>query len=243
MAFIRAYIDESGIHDQSPVTSVAIIMSKPSLWQQWTKEWNVEKAPIDVFHSTDCANFKREFKGWNQGRRDAYVANLLPVIGRFPFVGHVMGIDNRDVAKLQDDFPKATNTIRTPYITCLQLALHRTLDYLNEVGGDDRIAFVHEDNDYKGEATACFDWMRSLPAHRGRSMSFTFASKKDAPPLQAADCFAYEGNKRIRNIGGPERRAWRALNPERNKVRLDHLEYNGIKGWMEGLERQGVQVR
>ena len=243
MAFLRAYIDESGIHDGSDVTAVATIISRPLLWQKWTREWNAAKAPIKIFHAVDCANLKREFLGWEPPERDRYVANLLPVIGRFQFAGHVTGIDNRDVEKLRPEFPKIGKHIRLPYITCLQIALHRTLDYLNDQGSTDRVAFVHEDNDYKGEALQCFDWMKALPAYNAREMSFTFASKKSAPPLQAADCFAYEGHKRIKNIDGPERRAWRALNPGRDKVRLDHFEYNGIKLWLERLEREGAQVR
>ena len=243
MGFIRAYIDESGVHAGSPVTTVAIILSKPSLWRAWNSEWNVAKAPIRVFHSNECANLTGDFDGWTKEARDAYVANLLPVIGRFNFVGQVTGIDNRDLAKVRAEFPKAEKVTGSPYMQCLQLALHRTLNYLNESGGNDRIAFVHETNDYKGQALACFDWLSKLPEYREREMSFTFATKAGAPPLQVADCFAYEGNKRIRNIDGKERRAWRAMNPGRNKIRLDHLEYNGIKGWFEGLERQGVQVR
>lgn len=243
VVFLRVYIDESGIHDPSPVTTVAVILSQPKLWRKWTAEWNLAKAPIKVFHAEECANLRGAFKGWDATERDAYVANLLPVIGRFHFAGHVVGIDNRDVERLQAEFPRVKDRISLPYMTCLQLALHRTLDYLNDLGGNDRVGFIHEDNDYKGAALACFDWMKTLPAYAGREMSFTFASKKQAPPLQAADCFAYEGNKRIRNIDGPERRAWRAMNPARNKIRLDHFEYNGLKNWLEGLERQGVQVR
>lgn len=235
VAFVRAYLDESGTHDGSDVTTVSVILSRPTLWKEWTKAWNVAKAPIKVFHSTDCANFRREFEGWDKEYRDRYVANLLPVIGRFDFIGLVMGIDNRDVARLASEMPGARDTIGSPYMVCLQMALHRTLDYLNELGVNDRIAFVHEDNDFQAEAHRCFDWMKGLPSYRDREMTLSFAPKKLAPPLQAADVFAYEGNKRIRNIDGPERRAWRALNPERSKVRLDHLEYNGIKRWMESV--------
>lgn len=204
---------------------------------------DVAKAPVKVFHAVDCANLKREFEGWSPTRRDEFVAKLLPVIGKFDFVGHVMGINNHDVEKLSSEIPGVKRVMHSPYMVCLQMVLHRTLDYLNERGVSDRIAFVHEDNDFKHGARMCFEWMKTLPAYRQRSMSLMFAAKADAVPLQAADIFAYEGNKRIRNIDGPERRAWRAINPGRDKVRLDHLEYGGIKGWMEGLERQGVQVR
>ena len=241
VAFIRAYIDESGIHDNSPVTTVAVILSKPTFWREWTKAWNAAKRPIEIFHAADCANLKGEFKGWERADRDAYVARLLPVIGQFKFIGHVMGIKNDDLARVQAELPRTMNAISSPYITCLQLALTRTLNYLNEHDTNDRIAFVHENNDHMGEALACFEWLKARPEYKDRRMTFTFAGKKDAPPLQAADCFAYEGNKRIRKIDGPERRAWRAMNPGHNKVRLDHLEYHGLKGWMTALTTGAAQ--
>ena len=242
MAFVRAYIDESGTHDGSNVTTVAVILSRPTLWEEWSKRWNQTKAPIKVFHSVECANLRGAFKGWTASDRDRYVAKLLPIIGEFDFIGHLTGIDNRDVDRLASKTPRVRQEISSPYMICLQMALHRTLDYLNELGVDDRISFVHEDNDFQAEAHRCFNWMKVLPEYAGRSTSLMLAPKKEAVPLQAADIFAYEGNKRIRNIDGPERRAWRALNPERSKVRLDHLEYNGIKCWMEELERQGLPV-
>ena len=183
VAFVRAYIDESGTHDGSPVTTVAVILSKPTRWINWTSAWNVAKSPINVFHATDCANLKGEFDGWEKSDQIKYVSNLLPVIGRFAFAGHVVGIDNRDVKRLRGEFAKVNEHIRLPYLTCLQLALHRTLDYLNETGESHRVAFVHEDNGYKGEAMACFDWMKTLPAYKGFEMTLTFAGKKDAGAL------------------------------------------------------------
>jgi Protein of unknown function (DUF3800) len=244
VAFYRAYIDESNIHAGAPVTSVAIILSRPTLWKNWTRGWNATKAPIKIFHAVDCANFRGEFEGWSVEKRDTYVAKLLAVIGRFQFVGEVFAIDNRDVERARKQFSGMDGAINSPYLTCLQLAMHRITEYLARHHQGDKIAFIHEENDFKREALICFDWIKSLPENRGLDLvSFKFAAKKDAVPLQAADVFAYEGAKRIKNRNGPERRAWRALNPGRNKVTLDHLEYDGIMNWMKRLEREGVQIR
>ena len=38
------------------------------------------RRPIKVFHSTDCAAYQGEFESWAKEERDAFVAQLLPVI-------------------------------------------------------------------------------------------------------------------------------------------------------------------
>jgi hypothetical protein len=39
-------------------------------------------------------------------------------------------------------------------------------------------------------------------------------------PLQAADVLAYEGNKRLRDVDRPTRRAWTAINPNSDRIRV-----------------------
>jgi hypothetical protein len=39
-------MDESGVHDGSPVIAVAAYVARPRQWQDWTKRWNVAKRPI-----------------------------------------------------------------------------------------------------------------------------------------------------------------------------------------------------
>jgi len=67
-------------------------------------------------------------------------------------------------------------------------------------------------------------------------MSLTFAQKTEAVPLQAADILAYEGNKRLRRPEGKERRAWRAINPNRNKVGLHYLDMHKLEKLVEIAE-------
>ena len=70
IAVIRSYMDESGIHDNSPVVTVGTYFGRPSQWKLFTKEWNKRKRPIKVFHAADCQNLKGEFEGWDETERD-----------------------------------------------------------------------------------------------------------------------------------------------------------------------------
>jgi len=67
---LKVAMDESGVHDGSPVIAVAAYVARPRQWQDWTKRWNVAKRPIKVMHAVDCQNLTDEFKGWLREQRD-----------------------------------------------------------------------------------------------------------------------------------------------------------------------------
>lgn len=71
--------------------------------------------------------------------------------------------------------------------------------------------FVHEVNDFKGEAIRAFDYVKTTLNPRRIPMTLKFGTKLEFPPLQAADVFAYEGGKFVKIPIGKPRRAWTAL--------------------------------
>jgi len=243
VAFLRAYMDESGTHDGSPVTSVGLCLAKPSTWSRWTKRWNAEKGQIKVFHASDCANLRGEFKGWKPNERDEFVKNLLRVIPELEILSCVVGFSNGDLSEVLKRYPKFQFAFDDPYEACFTIALGLVLDELNVVGTNDRFAIIHEDNDKKGALCRCVDFIRGEARHQNRNISITFAAKKEAVPLQAADIFAYEGNKRLRNPEGPERRAWRAINPNRDNVQLSYYGRKEIEKWLGALNRGEIELR
>lgn len=243
VAFQRLYADESGTHEGSPVTCVGMFMARPTEWKKWTKDWVRQKKPINVFHAVDCANLRGEFKKWNKQERDEYVANLLPVIAKHRLKGNVVGFQNEALERVRRIFPKIDRVLESTYEVCFLMALTLFLDQMKRLGIHDRIAVVHEDNDFKSEALAAFEWLKMHSEHKDRTMSLTFASKGDAVPLQAADILSYEGNKRIRNLDKKERRAWRAINPDRSHIGLHYYNQQAIEQWLIDLERMGVGLR
>jgi hypothetical protein len=92
VTLLKTYMDESGIHNGAPVVAVAGYISRPKHWRAWTKDWNKAKRPIKVFHAADCANLQGEFVGWDKPRRDAFVANLLPIMPIHELAGIVIGM-------------------------------------------------------------------------------------------------------------------------------------------------------
>ena len=98
------------------------------------------------------------------------------------------------------------------------MAISIIMDFATERGKGERMAFVHEVNDFKGEALKAFEYIKEYLNPRAIPMTMAFGSKADHPPLQAADVLAYEGGKFLKNPTGTPRRAWTALDPDRTRI-------------------------
>lgn len=215
---LKVFMDETGIHDDSTMVAVAGYISRPKFWRAWTKDWNIAKRPIKVFHAADCANFYGEFQGWDKERRDKFVANLLPIIPAHELAGIVIGIRLDDFREAFEGRPELVEMFGTPYTACFQWAISIIMEIASERGTGERIAFVHEVNDYKGEALKAFDYVKKYLNPRNIPITMGFGSKADYPPLQSADVLAYEGGKFLKNPTGTLRRAFTALDPDKSWI-------------------------
>lgn len=226
VTILKVFMDETGIHDDAEIVAVGGYIARPKTWRAWTKDWNVHKRrvpvgrkPINVYHATDCANYWNEFEGWTKEERDPYVAQLLPVIPSHDIAGIVVGVNLVALAEAMKDHPELLEMFGTPYTACFQWAISIIMDFATEYGNGERIAFVHEVNDFKGECQKAFYFIRTELNPRGIPMTLGFGSKADYPPLQAADILAYEGGKFLKK-DSPDmpRRAWTALDPDKTRI-------------------------
>ncbi|MGA2314094.1 MAG: hypothetical protein ABSF87_17325 [Xanthobacteraceae bacterium] len=83
------------------------------------------------------------------------------------------------------------------FSACFHWLVATILELANKYKSNERIAFIHEINDYQGEAVSAFSWIKKVHSMEDRIVSLTFGSKETYTPLQAADILAYEGNKRL----------------------------------------------
>jgi hypothetical protein len=136
---IKVPMDESGVHDDSPVLTVAAYLGRPSDWRSWTKRWNAAKRPIRVFHSTDCQNLRGEFKGWDEGRRDHLVIRLLDVMEEADLPGVVIGIQMDEFRKAMAARKDLLAIFGTPYVACFQWVVQTIINIATELGREERI--------------------------------------------------------------------------------------------------------
>lgn len=233
---IKVAMDESGVHDGSPVLTVAAYVGTPRQWRDWTKRWNIAKRPIKVFHAVDCANFAGEFRGWGAEARDALVIRLLDVIEASNLLGIVIGLHMdhfREAMQGRDDLRAIFGT---PYTAIFHWVVQSIINITNTLGREERIGFVHECNDYRQEALDSFAWIKKNGNPSQRVVGLQFAGKEDYTPLQAADILAYEGNKRIRDPSRTLRRPWARLNPD-NRIFAAHFGRENMRELIDRLEK------
>jgi hypothetical protein len=53
---LRVYLDESGVHDGSPIVTVAGYIGRPKEWRAWTSRWVRTLRPIKVYHAACPGN-------------------------------------------------------------------------------------------------------------------------------------------------------------------------------------------
>jgi len=151
VAVLKVYMDESGTHDHSPVVTVAAYVGRPREWQAWTKHWNIAKRPIKVFHAVDAQHLHNEFEGWSDTARDAVVKRVLSVIVESGFPGIVIGIHMDEFRRAFGDRPGLTDVFGTPYGACFQWVVQSLMFMQFKARSSERIALVHECNDYQQE--------------------------------------------------------------------------------------------
>lgn len=238
---INVYMDESGTHDGSPVVAVGAFSARPKIWRKFTTSWNVAKHPIKVFHSTECEALRGEFSGWSAQERNTFVAQLLPVLPKFEIYGDAIGINI-------DDFNNAIKSRLffkklgiTPYGVCFQAVVDNILWRMKESNNNEALAFIHEDNDYKAEAIAAFDYLKQRRQDFSSPMTLAFAPK-ELVPLQAADVLAYEANKRIRKQSRPLRRSLQAIDPDGTRTHIGGIDSSNINELLSRFENNLHQI-
>ena len=115
------------------------------------------------------------------GGRDAYVANLLPILPAHELAGIVIGIDMPTFQKEISNHHELKRMFGEPYSACFQWAISIIMDIASERGKGERMAFVHEMNDYQGEALRAFDFVRDHLNPRSIPMTLAFGAKANRP--------------------------------------------------------------
>jgi hypothetical protein len=236
VAVLQVYLDESGTHYGSPVVTVAAYVARPGQWEAFTAEWTAAIHPIRVYHATDAANCRGEFADWTPAQVADLAKRALPIIPKHTFFAVAVGINLYDYSEAIKENPHLKSLLGEPYGACLQWTMATMLYMRSEAGGSEPIAFVHEYNDYRTEALEVYGYLTEkwgMPSEGG----LMFGSKQQFAPLQAADIFAYEANKRLRDRKQPTRRALDALVPDKGRARIRYFNRENMPTLIETLER------
>jgi len=241
---LRAYLDESGTHDASPVVVSAACYAKASVWRDFTRLWNRRKGSIKIYHATDAQNLRNEFDGWTGDQVADLTKRLFPTVPECEIHAVIVGIDLRAFDKALKDHPELRAMLGTPYCACLQWVFMEMRDMFNRRGVFEPLAFVHERNDFKVEAEAAFEAVMGKEKRGGFTPTLTFGEKSEFVPLQAADAVAYEMNRYLRR-GRPAwseaRRSLQALNPKMENFIFQGLDEAAMPDMIAKLKQIRIE--
>jgi len=202
---LEAYFDESGTHQGSLVTAIGGCVAREEQWAVFAPEWRqvLEDFKIPFFHSTDLANSRKQFVGWDDVKKCSLITELSRVMASYAktaIAGLVVVNDYSTVP----EWARKTAAFGNEYNFCFQMCVGLTMDWIDRLNPPmpegDQVAFTF-DQLPKGEAITrdAYFHIKKFRDPGDRMGALAFADSKRLLPLQAADFIAYEAYKYIDN--------------------------------------------
>jgi hypothetical protein len=184
---LQAFFDESGTHDESGAFVLAGLISPVEQWERLTREWQSVLARHDLqyFHTVDCAQRKRAFRGWTRDRCNSLYIKLVRIIKRRVAFRLWAVVPLQDFKAMLGD-----EGVGRLYWLC-SVSCAMGLKHLSDQRGGRIPCTFERGGRGGGHALRHFELNADLYG-LGVTQS---AEKKLFPPLQAADVHAYELHK------------------------------------------------
>jgi hypothetical protein len=147
-----------------------------------------------------------------------------------------IGIVLKDVEEALNARPDLRPYWGSPYESCFHWWLGIMLEQMRIRGNYEPLAIVHEQNQFGEEAARAFKWMKEENDPHGQLISFSYGTKEQFVPLQAADILAYEVNKRLQNIEGNPRKSFDVLMREEYEPLIRFYDKENLGPLIEMLD-------
>lgn len=198
VAVLKAYFDDSGTHDGSPILVLGGLLGNEEQWDSFESQWNAKlqnpcrnKPPIKAFHSYDLIHKLGEFKSYNQAEIDAVNHDFRKIIMNNGLFGVAVAI-NLDAWKSLISISNLLNAIFGPaegcaFSNCLKLLF----DIIRVKNLPDKI-FVWFD---EGTEDQFQDWAKLYCSQKKEYPNLNgiaFSPVNETPGLQGADMIAYQ---------------------------------------------------
>jgi hypothetical protein len=209
-AMLTAYMDDSGTHASASICALGGYFGGVRRWMEFERRWLdvLTRYGVKEFHAkrfwakTPSGERVDDYKGWSDEKADLFLNELLTAIVRTQIYPFVSGVNTKEWEKIdladRRVFTGATRvhptgaptrSIFLAFVTCVfRVASHCKPGIVIE---------LIVDQDHRNEAWAhlCLRGLkRENPELAKRVGDLTFADRRMALPLQAADLIAYEAN-------------------------------------------------
>ena len=212
MAFLGAYVDDSGAPENSPSYVLSAFFATGKEWDSIMREWLgvVHHYKVTAFHATDCANGAGEFDGWSSKKKRKMFTNLINILSRHTSMkGCSCGILIKDYEEVV--YPEAHKLFGGPRLLVFQLLALEVAKH-----ADMPVAFIMDKptQDW-GRIDDIFERTRKLEKSQWvrHLHSLTPGNIRTFPAIQTADLLAYESYRHLSQKSGlvPKRRIRKSL--------------------------------
>ena len=195
---LKAFYDESGTHDGSPVTVLAGFVGDPDECAHFDTEWNkvLRNFGVPFAHAERLHRRKGLYKGWTLKQARQLRNDLIYVIQEHKRLSITKTIlRNEDYNNNYRLAPAARRErLDTKYALCVRACLHFIARAAHNQANNNVANFLLEDgHGHSGDARRVWEETRNekrLPWHRSVG-SLSFGGKAGNPLLQAADLIAH----------------------------------------------------
>ncbi len=198
MAAYTTLCDETGIHDDAPITGVGGYVFDEDGHQQFTESWFETMRPfkdrgIEFFHAGECFERKGKFEVIDETEKDTLFRSLIALTRRTAKVGIVCSIEDQA-------FTTAIrrNKLRMysgcKYTACALRLLPFVGNWLRNAQLDGSVLYLFENGyEYWKEADFMIGQAASNPEFRRAAVysNHDFQSKRGQLAFQAADLFLW----------------------------------------------------
>ena len=203
---LGAYLDESSTGSHEPALCVAGVLFDESVLEEMDSQWKSEldQFGISVFHIKDYAHSFGEFKGKDPVQANDLFKRLVQLICKYS-LGSV-AIFNRNTPEFDPFFNNKQSF--SPYTACGYYCMEMIVQQARQ--RNQKVSFAIEKGHEKmGELNRLIEKRQSVDGWPG--MASAGFQGKELRLLQAADVFAYEYAKRIKDYNVRLRKSFQVL--------------------------------
>ena len=198
MAAFTVFCDETGIHDDAPITGVGGYVFDEAGHQSFTESWFETLRPfkdrgVEFFHAGDCFERHGKFAALSDTERDGLFRSLIALTRRTAKVGILCSLEDRAFKTAIRD-----NKLRvysgSKYTACALLIFSFLGDWLRDSQLDGSVLYLFENGyEYSKEADFMIEQAAAIPGFREAAFysNHDFHSKRGQLAFQAADLFLW----------------------------------------------------
>lgn len=217
MLDLTVFCDESETAGQ--MLSIAGYLGPAREWEALEPKWReaLRTYKITEYHAHHCDKGIGEFAGRSIAERAAISRDFINLIDSVQINAVAVMLDTQDWKSTLGPFWKERDIpLDDSYFTGFTLFVKLVSDALDDLTGEERVAFVFDRSHFAGRAKLMYSRLGELAKAQSeydfakRLGSLAFDDSERYPGLQAADLLAYEARAH-HMASGRERWQWQAL--------------------------------